>query len=208
MHQAAGEVVDEWVETAVGAGQGQHYWVQSIGGPSQATAGQQAHVGQGVAQQVEVVGDKAEQEDPQHPVDEGEGALAAAVLRAGAVSRLTPCTRHRAVRIKERWLWDDGSRRQDWWWWAAPDPSAQQPLHTACKVVSSEDLLWQHNGLQPCRPGKRSTTSVWFVKSMDSFGLSSCGSLLCLPHVWGENEGNMKENRAEYHTEQVYYIFN
>lgn len=39
------------------------------------------------------------------------------------------------------------------------------------------------------RGWERSTTSVWFVKSMDSFGLSSCGSLLCLPHVWGENEG-------------------
>lgn len=86
MHQAAGEVVDEWVEAALGAGQGQHHWVQSIGGPSQDSAGQQAHVCQGVAQQVEVVGDEAEQDDPQHPV--GEGAVAAAVLRAGAVSRL------------------------------------------------------------------------------------------------------------------------
>ena len=87
VRQAAGHVVDEGVEAAVGAGQREHHGVQGLGGLGQQAALQQAHVGECVAKQVEVVGCEAEQEHPQHPVDDGEGvAMPVVVLpRAGVV---------------------------------------------------------------------------------------------------------------------------
>lgn len=104
VHQTAGEVVDQWVEAAVGARQWQCDRVQSHGHFGQAAVLQQPHVRQRVQQQVDVIRDEAHEEDPQDPVNHGQGVSTAAKLAAGAgaVPRVAQHAQHLAVAVEQK----------------------------------------------------------------------------------------------------------
>lgn len=102
MHQTAGEVVDQWVEAAVGAGQRQRHRVQSHRDFGQAAVLQQPHVRERVHQQVDVIRDEAHEEDPQDPVNHGQGVSPAAKLAAGAAPRAAQHAQHLAVAVEQK----------------------------------------------------------------------------------------------------------
>lgn len=119
VHQTAGEIVDERVEAAVGAGQCQSHGVHGLGQSCQAAVWQQPNMRERVAQQVDVIGHKAEQEDCKHPVDECEGVTATAELTAAAQPLLPKHTQHSAVAAEQEGCGqqeatlDKGQRQQD-----------------------------------------------------------------------------------------------
>lgn len=63
--------------------------------------GQQSHMCEGISQEVDVIGDEAQQKDAQHPVNNCESVLTATPLVAGAVSWLAKHTQHSAVAVEK-----------------------------------------------------------------------------------------------------------
>lgn len=55
---------------------------------------------EGVSQEIDVIGEEAQQEDPQHPVNNRESVLMAGALAVGALSQLAKHTHESAVAVE------------------------------------------------------------------------------------------------------------